>query len=284
MNLKLNDKIALVACSNQLNISSKDKIKEIIKIFNSFNIEVLVSKNIFKTNIQYSSGEVRGKELNKFFKDDSIKYIFDISGGDLCNEILPYLDFNCIKNSKAIYFGYSDLSVLLNSIYKKTNKISYYYNLKNITNENAFKDFYNTFIVNDSNSLFNISNYTFIEGNSLNGIVIGGNIRCTLKLAGTEYFPDFNNSVLFLESYSGDLTKIRTFLAQYKLMNVFSNINGIILGQFTELSMKNQYNELINIIKKICNENNISLVVTDNIGHSNDSKGIAIGKYLDIKK
>ncbi len=284
MNLKLNDKIALVACSNQLNISSKDKIKEIIKIFNSFNIEVLVSKNIFKTNIQYSSGEVRGKELNKFFKDDSIKYIFDISGGDLCNEILPYLDFNCIKNSKAIYFGYSDLSVLLNSIYKKTNKISYYYNLKNITNENAFKDFYNTFIVNDSNSLFNISNYTFIEGNSLNGIVIGGNIRCTLKLAGTEYFPNFNNSVLFLESYSGDLTKIRTFLAQYKLMNVFSNINGIILGQFTELSMKNQYNELINIMKKLCNENNISLVVTDNIGHSNDSKGIAIGKYLDIKK
>ena len=284
MNLKLNDKIALVACSNQLNISSKDKIKEIIKIFNSFNIEVLVSKNIFKTNIQYSSGEVRGKELNKFFKDDSIKYIFDISGGDLCNEILPYLDFNCIKNSKAIYFGYSDLSVLLNSIYKKTNKISYYYNLKNITNENAFKDFYNTFIVNDSNSLFNISNYTFIEGSSLNGIVIGGNIRCTLKLAGTEYFPNFNNSVLFLESYSGDLTKIRTFLAQYKLMNVFSNINGIILGQFTELSMKNQYNELINIIKKICNENNISLVITDNIGHSNDSKGIAIGKYLDIKK
>lgn len=284
MNLKLNDKIALVACSNQLNISSKNKIKEIIKIFNSFNIEVLVSKNIFKTNIQYSSGEVRGKELNKFFKDDSIKYIFDISGGDLCNEILPYLDFNCIKNSKAIYFGYSDLSVLLNSIYKKTNKISYYYNLKNITNENAFKDFYNTFIVNDSNSLFNISNYTFIEGNSLNGIVIGGNIRCTLKLAGTEYFPNFNNSVLFLESYSGDLTKIRTFLAQYKLMNVFSNINGIILGQFTELSMKNQYNELINIMKKICNENNISLVITDNIGHSNDSKGIAIGKYLDIKK
>lgn len=284
MNLKLNDKIALVACSNQLNISSKNKIKEIIKIFNSFNIEVLVSKNIFKTNIQYSSGEVRGKELNKFFKDDSIKYIFDISGGDLCNEILPYLDFNCIKNSKAIYFGYSDLSVLLNSIYKKTNKISYYYNLKNITNENAFKDFYNTFIVNDSNSLFNISNYTFIEGSSLNGIVIGGNIRCTLKLAGTEYFPNFNNSVLFLESYSGDLTKIRTFLAQYKLMNVFSNINGIILGQFTELSMKNQYNELINIMKKLCNENNISLVVTDNIGHSNDSKGIAIGKYLDIKK
>lgn len=284
MNLKLNDKIALVACSNQLNISSKDKIKEIIKIFNFFNIEVLVSKNIFKTNIQYSSGEVRGKELNKFFKDDSIKYIFDISGGDLCNEILPYIDFNCIKNSKAIYFGYSDLSVLLNSIYKKTNKISYYYNLKNITNENAFKDFYNTFIVNDSNSLFNISNYTFIEGSSLNGIVIGGNIRCTLKLAGTEYFPDFNNSVLFLESYSGDLTKIRTFLAQYKLMNVFSNINGIILGQFTELSMKNQYNELINIMKKICNENNISLVITDNIGHSNDSKGIAIGKYLDIKK
>ncbi|WP_024615994.1 LD-carboxypeptidase [Clostridium sp. Ade.TY] len=284
MNLKSNDKIAFVACSNQLDLSYKVKIDSLVKIFGNLKIKVLLSNNIFKTNSTYSSGLSRANELNAFFKDNSIKYIFDISGGDLCNEILPYLDFECIKNSSTIYFAYSDLSVLLNAIYKKTKKVSYYYNLKNIVNNNAFQEFFNTFILKNNYSLFNISNYTFIIGNSLEGIVLGGNIRCTLKLAGTEYLPDFNNKILFLESYSGDITKIRTFIAQYKMMNIFSEIKGVLLGQFTELTDRNQYNDFLDIMKPICNLYNIPLVISKTIGHSNDSKGIAIGKYLSIKK
>ena len=59
------------------------------------------------------------------------------------------------------------------------------------------------------NDLFNI-NYKFIQQDKMHGIVVGGNIRCFLKLAGTEYMPDMENKILFLESLNGDVAKIET--------------------------------------------------------------------------
>lgn len=285
MNLGPNEKIALVACSNQLNISSRETINNLISLLKGFNLNVVLANNIFKEDSSYSSGLLRAIELNKFFKDNSINYIFDVSGGDLCNEILPHLDFECIKTSKATYFGYSDLSVLLNSIYAKVGKVSYYYNIRNILSNSSLKDFYNTFIDKNSNyTLFNSLKYNWIIGDEINGIVIGGNIRCTLKLAGTDYLPSFKDKILFLESNSGDITKIRTYITQYSLLNAFSSIKGVILGEFTELSVRNQYDELKNIMEEICLENNLPLVTTQDLGHSINAKGIGIGKYINIKK
>ena len=41
----------------------------------------------------------------------------------------------------------------------------------------------------------------FLQGSKMQGIVVGGNIRCLLKLAGTEYWPDMNGKILLLESF-----------------------------------------------------------------------------------
>ncbi len=47
----------------------------------------------------------------------------------------------------------------------------------------------------------------------MDGIVVGGNIRCLLKLAGTPYWPDMREKILLLESFwrktaaDGDLFK-----------------------------------------------------------------------------
>lgn len=73
----------------------------------------------------------------------------------------------------------------------------------------------------------------------MEGMVVGGNIRCFLKLMGTKYQPDFNNKILFLESLSGDCAKMATFLSQYKQVGAFDNIKGIILGTFTEMEREN---------------------------------------------
>lgn len=66
--------------------------------------------------------------------------------------------------------------------------------------------------------------YEFIRGSKMEGMVVGGNIRCFLKLMGTKYQPDFNNKILFLESLSGDCAKMATFLSQYKQVGAFDNI------------------------------------------------------------
>lgn len=280
-----NSKIYLIACSNQLSLEYKPKFYKIVKILKDLNLDVTISSNIFKSDNLLSNGKVRADDLNSAFKNKEITHIFDVSGGDLCNEMLPYIDFEIIKNSKALYFGYSDLSVLLNSIYRKTSKKSFYYNIKTILTYNGLENFKNTFL-DGSYDMFSSWNYKWLLGSNIRGTLLGGNIRCTLKLAGTEYIPNFKNgkeNILFLESNSGDINKIRSFLAQYEMLGIFSNISGLILGEFTEINSKDQNKELEEICINICKKYNISLIKTCEIGHNPESKGIVIGGYYDIK-
>lgn len=80
-----------------------------------------------------------------FYRDDEIKGIFDISGGDIANGILPYLDYDVIADSSKLFWGYSDLTTVLNAIYTKTGKISVLYQIRNLLyqhSERQLEDFY----------------------------------------------------------------------------------------------------------------------------------------------
>ena len=62
----------------------------------------------------------------------------------------------------------------------------------------------------------------FLQGSKMQGIVVGGNIRCLLKLAGTEYWPDMNGKILLLESFIiiSD-SKMILFFEKHKKYRVF---------------------------------------------------------------
>ena len=47
------------------------------------------------------------------FIDKEVRAIFTVKGGDMVNGILPYIDFENIKNNPKIFLGMSDISVLL---------------------------------------------------------------------------------------------------------------------------------------------------------------------------
>ena len=53
----------------------------------------------------------------------------------IANEILPFLDFEIIKKNKKLFWGYSDLTTIINAIYTKTNNESILYQIKNLVAE-----------------------------------------------------------------------------------------------------------------------------------------------------
>jgi len=63
---------------------------------------------------------IRADEFMKMWFDDNIDFIFSAAGGELMCEILPFIDFEKLKNSKPKFFmGYSDntcLTFLLTTI------------------------------------------------------------------------------------------------------------------------------------------------------------------------
>ena len=113
----------------------------------------------------------------------------------------------------------------------------------------------------------------------MEGVVVGGNIRCLLKLAGTEYMPDFQDKILFLESLGGDVGKMTTYLTQYKQLGVFKKVKGILLGSFTEMEREKYTPDIIELITSIIDDPNLPIAKTNQIGHGQDSKCIVIGEH-----
>ena len=222
----------------------------------------------------------RANELMKFYEDDSIKVIFDISGGDLANEVLNYLDYDIIRKKNKPFFGYSDLTTVLNAITTKTQQATYLYQIMNILdNVERRADFKGT-LLHNKNNLVDIS-WHFLQGESIEGIVVGGNIRCFLKLAGTEYFPNLDNKVLFLEGMSTTIEGLITLLTQLKQIGVFNKISGFLLGTFTKIEQNLQNEDIYEILKDFVPEN-IPIAKTTEVGHSKDSKILVIGQKIKL--
>ncbi|GAA0096017.1 S66 family peptidase [Clostridium perfringens] len=284
--LNKGNKIGIISCSNGLSIKNKNIIDELKLNLKSLDIDMVEGDTLYakEYNLFSGTGEEKARALEKLFLDKDIKMIFDISGGDLANEVLDFLDFNLIKENPKPFFGYSDLTVLINAIYSQCDITTYNYQLRNLIGrfkEEQMQNFKASFI-EGKEDIFNLD-YKWINGSHLEGIVVGGNIRCLLKLVGTKYMPNFKDKILFLESFSGNSAKMVTYITQYKNLGVFNEIKGIILGEFTEMERENLKPDIVEILKRVIGEINIPILKTRDLGHGADAKCIPIGKYLIFK-
>ena len=281
----MENKIGIVCCSNGQKQTYREKIKYLENTLLSIGLHPIFSDYIYeKEDIFNGTAKERAKALMQFFIDDEIKGIFDISGGDVANGVLPYLDYKIIAQSPKMFWGYSDLTTIINAIYAKTGKESVLYQVRNLIydhKEEQLRNFQNTF-VNKENDLFQIK-YHFIQQKEMRGIVVGGNIRCFLKLAGTEYMPDLTDKILLLESYSGTVAKMETYLRQLQQLGAFEKTAGILLGTFTEMESAKCIPSIETLVKEIAGKY-VPIAVTKDIGHGTDSKAIIIGKELHLSE
>ncbi|MBR2177054.1 MAG: LD-carboxypeptidase [Clostridia bacterium] len=279
---------AVVCCSDGRRNGSMEqkKFKKLIHdIELASKMKITPGQYIFSRQNSIASAEAkeRADELMSFYRDDSITDIFDISGGDIANEILPYLDYNIIRNSPAVFWGYSDLTTIINAIYAKTGRASVLYQVRNIegsfscVQKKRFSDYFN----GNEQSLFGVK-YKMLVGNCMSGVVVGGNIRCFLKLAGTEYFPELQGKLLLLESLGGGEARMRTCLSQLKQLGAFEKISGIILGTFTDMQQKGISPTIEELVMNMA-ENRLPIAKTEEIGHGEDAKAVFIGKELTIQ-
>ncbi len=272
-------KIGLSACSNGHIADWMPELDKLEDVLTGMGIEAVRAPHILDKTDKFSgTDEERAEDLMSFFRDDSIDAICDISGGDLANGVLKYLDFDEIAKAEKMFWGYSDLTTVINSIYAKTGNASALYQIKNLVwskaelQQQRFKDY----VEGKNQDLFDIE-YKFLQGDSMEGVVVGGNIRCLTKLAGTEFWPDMEGKILLLESLSGTCAPMATLLTQLDLMGVFDKVSGVLLGTFTEYEKSDMELSIFDLLKMHISEN-LPVAKTSEIGHGHNSKAIVIGQ------
>ena len=271
----------IVCCSNGQPPQAEKTLEKLEIYLSSIGLEPVFTEYIYQKNSVFSgTARQRAESLMRFYRDPEISVIFDISGGDLANEVLPYLDYDVIASSGKEFWGYSDLTTVINAIYARTGKSSVLYQVKNLVSaEGASRQaaFENTLLKSGSD-LYDIS-VRFLQGKQLEGILIGGNIRCLLKLAGTQYWPDMSGKVLLLEALGGDVPKMATYLSQLNQLHVFDQISGVLLGTFTEMEKNGYAPSVEELIKQYVNEKT-PVAKTWEIGHGKDAKAVRIGAEI----
>ena len=282
MMLNKNNKIALVVCSNGKNIEDKERLEKLESILVEMGLVPIFTKYIYKDKFgRGAKVQVRAEELISFYKNKEIKAIFDISGGDIANEILDYLDYDVIKRNYKPFFGYSDLTTVLNALRSQTNEVNYLYQILNIIESEEIKtSVENTFMKNEQ-TLFDVK-WKFLQGSRIEGEVIGGNIRCFLKLAGTRYFPEVENKVLFIEGLGTSIEGLVTYISQLKQIGVFDKISGLLIVTFTKIEKEISVEELFELVQEYI-PSSLAVAKTQEVGHAKNSKALKIGEKIHIK-
>ena len=276
-------KAALVACSDPMLLYQKDDIEHLKLLMEKEGFDVTVSPYLFE-NFESLSVKDKADDLMGYFLDPAMDFIFDVSGGDIANSVLQELDYNAIRGSKAVFCGYSDLSTILNGIYTKTGRQTINFQIRNLLYDRAetamvyFRENILAGKVNEKDL-----ECRFLRGDAMSGRVLGGNIRCFLKLAGTPFWPDLNGAILLLEAYSGNVMKMTTYLYQLKQIGVFEQVSGILLGTFTEMENKQCNPTMADLVQTIV-PRSLPIAMTRYVGHGTDARAIVIGREYMLRR
>ena len=129
--------------------------------------------------------------------------------------------------------GYSDITVLLQTLYKKIGLVGFHgYNFINFGEpeaEERFKEFESVFINKKLNRFIKGEKKIIREGNT-RGKTIGTNFGSMMYLVGTNYLPDVEDKILFLESLRSSPNECQRRFAHLKQLGIFDKIKGIVIG------------------------------------------------------
>ena len=258
--LQKGDTIAIISPSGY--VSYQEKFEVAKQYFEDKGYKVKIFPNAKnKNNYLAGSDDERLQDLQDAFSDNNVKMILTSRGGYGAARIIDKIDYSIIKDNPKIFCGYSDITAFHSAIYKKTGLITFLapfaladFGVENVDKytEESFWNIFNSNFLNEN--LKNAFEYTCINKGIIEGELIGGNLCVLTSILGSEFKPDFENKILYIEDVNEPLYKIDRMLTQLKLNKVFEKVKGILVGKFSsdETDFDNKILDLLKEIKIPC--------------------------------
>ena len=149
-------KAGLVSCSNGQQPDQEANIHCLEEILSEMGITAEAAEHLYAIDGVFGgTAKERAADLMAFYHRDDIDVIYDVSGGDIANEVLGYLDYDVIAGSQKQLWGYSDLTSVLNAVYAKTGRPSVLYQVKNLIRDDtgALRDRFQNTVMNHKKEL-----------------------------------------------------------------------------------------------------------------------------------
>jgi muramoyltetrapeptide carboxypeptidase LdcA involved in peptidoglycan recycling len=204
----------------------------------------------------------RVADLLEAFGDPDVDGILTVIGGFNSNQLLRRIDYELIAAHPKVFCGFSDITVLQNAIYARTGLVTYsgpHYSSFGMARHFDYTEAAFRACVFDSGPLEvrpapgwsddewwldqdhrraeTSTAWWVIKPGRAEGTVLGGN-QCTFNLLhGTEFMPDLDGSVLFLE----DDAAVKPWDFDRDLVSInqqpgFEGVRALVIGRFQRAS------------------------------------------------
>lgn len=250
--------------------------------------------------------ELRAKDLMDAFRDKEIKAIFSAIGGAGGIEILPYIDFEVIKNNPKIFTGFSDTTTnhfMLN----RAGLVSYYglsvmdnlgeygginsyteamlrdmliepkEELSILASQDISDDDYKLVWKEENSHLkrptYKNEDYELLQGDStVEGELLGGCIEILNLLMTTSLWPsleEWKGKLLLIESFNMSDEELRRSLRGLKEAHIFEAIKGIIVGRPPQRERFESYKEIYRqVVGNEAKRPDLPILYNVNVGHA----------------
>lgn len=256
--LEYGDTIGIVSPSQP--VTNRRHYERSINTLKKMGFDVILGKHVFRSH-GHAAGfaEERAMDLNEMFADPKIKAIFCSAGGYVSLHLLPLLDYSLIKKNPKIFSGFSDISTLLNAVFKNAGLITFYNFSIERFHEKAsnftIKSFLDLF-VSETPALIlpQKSRWRIIRRGQAQGRLIGGNLETftnnlLLKKYTIDPSIDKGDYILFFEEHGTDIETLDKVLHTLYLAKIFDNLRGIIIGKITDIGSRHEVIKNIKVSK-----------------------------------
>ena len=322
--LKKGDKIALVSLSwgglgDEAFIHKFEIAKD--RLENDFGLEVVVMPHALKgTDFVYNNPELRAKDLMDAFLDKEIKGIFCAIGGTDTIRLLPYIDYDIIKNNPKIFMGYSD-STVNHFMMNKAGLVSFYgptvmcefgeyvemfdYTVQAVNNilfgikpnlkiesspvwSNDFTPWSKENINIKKKLIKEEHGYELLQGKGVvTGPLLGGCIDVFALMIGTEIWPNLNEwegKILLLETSEEQMepSLLINYLRNLAAQGILNLVKGIVVGKPQSEKYYEEYKEAYLKVTKEYKLSDLPIIYNVNIGHAFPTGILPLGTDVTI--
>ena len=210
-----------------------------IQTLKSMGFNVVVGEHAYSNaGIVAASPMERAADLMNMFETPDVRAIIPTRGGTGVSDIIPYLDYDVIRNNPKIITGYSDITILLNVLYQLAELITFHslllLNFRPTTPAYNFNQFFTaTSTITAPRPLENPPGMPLIsrvQGN-VTGTIVGGNLASFVDNLGTPFEVDTTGRILFIEETHEAASRVYRMIAHLIHAGKFRDCAGVIVGE-----------------------------------------------------
>ncbi len=311
--LKAGETIAFYSPSSPATSFAPNRTQRAVNFLEAKGFNV-VAGNLSYKNDFYRSGTItqRANELNELIRNPNVRCIMSTIGGANSSSLLPYLDYDAIRQDPKIFVGYSDVTAILLGIYAQTGLVTFYGpaltaslgelpplvdetfdSFQNITQTLSLPYSYSTpnywteeFVdweQQNSGKTLSANNVQWLGKGVVSGRLIGGNLNTISAIWGSPYMPPIKKGdILLIEDSLKDIATVERLFSLLKINGVFDKVRAVLLGKHELFKDGGTNRQPIDVLQEVLNGQQLPIVNNVDCAHTHPMITMPIGCHFNV--